>query len=237
MSLREVEYIIQPLNFHVIYLKKENYIAPEKIPIWLHNLQEYFSSKRQIEFDCKHVALLVIDMQRFFLDSDSHAFIPTSVNIIEPIKKLVELFYKKRLPVIFIKYGLSKQDRKNSAMDKWWADILSLSDPLSAIHPTFAIKTPYILSKPSYDPFYKSNFEEILRKEKVTQVVISGVHTHLCVETTARNAFSRGYTVWLPIDCLATYNEELHLGSLRAAAHCFGIPTTSALILEELKKS
>ena len=59
------------------------------------------------------------------------------------------------------------------------------------------------------------------RGQQVTDVVITGVMTHLCCETTARSAFVRGYRVWFPVDGTATFNLDFHLGTLRALAHGF----------------
>uniref|UniRef100_A0A7V0Z6J3 Isochorismatase family protein n=1 Tax=candidate division WOR-3 bacterium TaxID=2052148 RepID=A0A7V0Z6J3_UNCW3 len=50
----------------------------------------------KIDFDINTSALLVIDMQRYFLDKNSHAFLPSSKAIIPNIKKLIKFFRKKK---------------------------------------------------------------------------------------------------------------------------------------------
>ncbi len=50
----------------------------------------------KIEFNPQTSALLVIDMQRYFLDKNSHAFLPSSQAIIPNIKRLIEFFRKKK---------------------------------------------------------------------------------------------------------------------------------------------
>ena len=76
-----------------------------------------------------------------------------------------------------------------------------------------------ILIKSQYDAFYKSSLQEILEQEGVDQVVIGGVMTHLCCETTARSAFVRGYEVFFLVDGTATYNSQYHQATLRNLAH------------------
>jgi isochorismate hydrolase len=49
-------------------------------------------------------------------------------------------------------------------------------------------------------------------------VLITGVLTHMCCETTARAAFCRGHEVYLPADATASSSEDRHLGSLLAMA-------------------
>ena len=70
-------------------------------------------------------------------------------------------------------------------------------------------------------------------EEKIEQILITGVLTHLCCETTARDAFMRNFEVFFLVDATASYNEDLHLGSLRAISHGFGICLSTEEIINE----
>ncbi len=216
-------------------MKKENYFnknnKDKKILEWKKILSNYYSSKKNIKFEKDNVALLIIDMQDYFLDPSSHAYLPASETIIEPIKKLQDAFLTRNKAVFFTKYGLTKGSDDN-IMHKWWNGSLYIDDPLAKINGSFDTNEATIISKTTYDVFNGTVFLLLLAKLGYTQLVITGVTTHLCCETTARSAFCYGKDVFLPIDCLATYTEELHLNSLKAAAHGFGVPTTSKEILE-----
>ena len=84
--------------------------------------------------------------------------------------------------------------------------------------------------KNQYDAFYKTKLDQILKNIKIEQIVITGVITHLCCETTARSAFVHGYKVFFPIDGSATYNEDIHIASLINLGHGFAnIVTTLKL--------
>ena len=61
--------------------------------------------------------------------------------------------------------------------------------------------------------------------------------THLCCETTARVAFTRGYEVFFSIDGTATYNRKFHLGSLVNLAHGVAVPMLVDEIIAQLKQS
>ena len=61
----------------------------------------------------------------------------------------------------------------------------------------------------------------------VDSVIITGVMTDLCCETTARDAFTRGFRVYFMADATATNTEERHLASLRAISRGFGEVLTS----------
>ena len=92
--------------------------------------------------------------------------------------------------------------------------------------------------KGHYDAFYETSLENVLQAGDVTQVVITGLMTHLCCETTARSAFMRGYEVFLAIDGTATYTEAFHRAALLNLAHGFVMPMLVEEILsafEEMK--
>ena len=93
---------------------------------------------------------------------------------------------------------------------------------MGELHPTILQTGAEVMDKTQYDAFYNTDLETRLRDEDVTQVVIGGVMTHLCCETTARSAFVRDFDVFFLVDGTATYNLNYHLSSLRNLSHGFG---------------
>lgn len=164
-------------------------------------------------------ALLILDMQNFFHDSKSHAYIPSAKAIIKPIQTLSALFIQNNLPVIITRHINTKENAKQ--MDSWWRDILTEDSEFSPLITEFDIPQAELILKPQYDAFYDTNLNEILEKNNIEQVIITGVMTHLCCETTARSAFVQGYNVFFPIDGTATYNEKFHFSTLTNLAHGF----------------
>ena len=93
-------------------------------------------------------------------------------------------------------------------MSPWWhGDLIRPEDPLSEVSPRFDVSKGKVVEKSRYDAFYQTQLEEALRGQKISQVVICGVMTHLCCETTARSAFMRGFEVFFTVDGTATQNE------------------------------
>jgi bifunctional isochorismate lyase/aryl carrier protein len=164
-------------------------------------------------------ALLILDMQEFFFNEDSHAFIPSAHATIRPIKSLANLFISNNLPIITTRHINTRENARQ--MDYWWRDILMEDSEFSELISEFDLPQVELIIKSQYDAFYDSNLDEILQKNKIEQVIITGVMTHLCCETTARSAFVNGYNVFFPIDGTATYNEEFHLATLTNLAHGF----------------
>lgn len=164
-------------------------------------------------------ALLVLDMQRHFLDPESHAFIPSAPAIVPGLLNLIVKFQEADHPVIYTRHLNSGEDAGN--MFVWWKDLLTAEHPYSGLVEELKPFEDAAIQKPQYDAFFGTGLEEMLKFRQVTDVVITGVMTHLCCETTARSAFVRGYRVWFPVDGTATYNVDFHLGTLRALAHGF----------------
>jgi isochorismate hydrolase len=177
----------------------------------------------------KKSALLILDMQEFFLNNNSHAFIPSAQAIIKQILTLTNFFIKNNLPIITTKHINTKENAKQ--MDYWWRDILTEDSEFSRLITEFKIPQAELIIKSQYDAFYNSNLNKTLQKNKIEHIIITGVMTHLCCETTARSAFVNGYNVFFPIDGTATYNEEFHLATLTNLAHGFAnITLTNNLI-------
>ncbi len=167
----------------------------------------------------KSTALLILDMQKFFHDIKSHAFIPSAKAIIKPIISLTNLFIINNLSIITTKHINTKENAKQ--MDNWWRDILTEESEFSQLVTEFDIPQAELIIKSQYDAFFNTNLNDILQKNNIEQVIITGVMTHLCCESTARSAFVRGYNVFFPIDGTATYNEEFHYATLANLAHGF----------------
>jgi isochorismate hydrolase len=171
-------------------------------------------------------------MQEYFLNPTSHAYLPAAEAIIEPIKRLQSEFEKRNNEVFFFQYGLKPNSDDTSMMKRWWKGVLTTEDEMYKISPKFDLTNAHVIKKELYDAFVGTDLAIALDKLGYDKIVITGVATHLCCESTARSAFDHEFEVYLPIDCLATYNEEMHLNSLKAASHGFGIPITSDEILE-----
>ncbi len=185
-----------------------------------------------MKFSPENSALLVLDMQRFFLNKNSHALIPSTSCIIPVINKLVQKYYKKNLPVIFTKHINNLRNAGN--MKKWWKDLIKENSEFSEIIDEIDISKGIIIEKAQYDAFYKTELEKILKRKGIKQVVITGVMTHLCCETTARSAFIRGFDVFFVIDGTATYNYKFHLSSVLNLSHGFAVPVLSENIIKKL---
>ena len=88
-----------------------------------------------------------------------------------------------------------------------------------------------IVDKNQYSAFFKTHLDDILKKENIKDMIITGVMTNCCCETTARDAFMHGYRVFFMNDATATSSEELHLATLKNLSFGFAyVQNTQELI-------
>ena len=78
------------------------------------------------------------------------------------------------------------------------------------------------MQKHTYNAFHGTDLESHLKETGKTEIVVTGVMTNCCCETTARDAFVKGFRVFFSSDATATRNEDLHNSSLKTLA--FGFP-------------
>lgn len=89
-----------------------------------------------------------------------------------------------------------------------------------------------IVAKHRYDAFHNTDLDLILRSMGAQTLIMTGVATNVCVETTSREAYCRDYSVVFLEDCTATYDREDHQATLVNIKKSFGVVTTSKEIIK-----
>jgi len=166
----------------------------------------------------ERAGLLVLDMQRYFLEKDSHAYVPSAGAILPRVRELAKAFSSQGRPVVFTRHLNTEGDA--GQMARWWGELIKRENPLSELAPELNIGG-IVIEKSQYDAFHGTELEGLLRERGVEQLVICGVMAHLCCETTARSAFVHGFEVFFVVDGTATYNERFHRATLLNLAHGF----------------
>ncbi len=172
-------------------------------------------------------------MQRFFCDESSHAYVPNAPLIAENINKLSSYCNDISIPVISTRHINNPENA--GMMDKWWRDIISKDSPMCELAGNLVHKGSHIIDKPQYDAFYKTDLLDYLNNNNIDQIVITGVLTHLCCETTARSAFVHGFEVFFVVDATASYNDNFHTGAVINLSHGFAHTVLTDEIIAQLK--
>ena len=193
-------------------------------------------------FDRARCALLMIDMQRDFLEPGGFgAALGNDVSrlrrAIGPNQALLAAWRRAGLPVIHTREGhrpdladlpLAKLVRGGSALrigdEGPMGRILVRGEPG---HDIIAELTPRdgepVIDKPGKGAFFATDLHAILQHRGITQLVVTGVTTEVCVNTTVREANDRGYDCLVLEDCCASYIPEFHEAGLRMIAAQNGI--------------
>lgn len=193
-------------------------------------LEQYCRAKKRFKFKPKRSALIIVDAQQFFFNEKSHGYVQASNTILPNISWLVSLYREHHLPVIFTRHSL-EENESPGIMGKWWGDVIRDSNPDSQV--TFELQPrseDIVIKKNRYSAFRNTGLADILREMKVTTVVIVGVLTHLCVESTARDAFMEDFETYIVIDATASDSEKLHMSALRTLSDGFAIPVVTGEI-------
>jgi nicotinamidase-related amidase len=161
-------------------------------------------------------ALLVLDVQDYFFDASSPAFLPGSGGILPQINGLVQHAVAAHWPIIVTTHH-APTDAGNLMSRKWRHHPQgSQSDPY------FGLEMPpeaELLPKEYYSAFFRTNLADRLTGQGISTVVICGVMTHLCVDTTARHAFMLGFQPIIVEDACCSKTATYHLAAILALRH------------------
>ncbi|EHY52795.1 hypothetical protein HRR83_007656 [Exophiala dermatitidis] len=128
--------------------------------------------------------------------------------IIEPLHRFLPPTYSgKAIPL-----GHSEPEPEGSAVNDW----------------------PKVVPKNTYDAFINTNLAQVLESAGVERVVVCGVMTDCCVDTTGRSAFNRGYETWLVEDASGSANRKQHEAGLRGFGFAFGEVLRTGEVLDRL---
>ncbi len=200
---------------------------------WLDRIRPY--NQHQMRLNVAASVLLVIDMQRFFLDPASPTFTCGGLAILPTVKRLIDAFRRVDRPVIFARHVHHPSDLDSGIMGWWWEGKCLEGSPESEIHPDLApMPGEKVVFKHRYSAFYNTDLETVLRCLGVEDVVVCGIMTNLCCESTARDAYYRDYRVFFPADGTGSINEEMHVASLLNLAFGFAYVTTADAIAAQL---
>ncbi len=194
---------------------------------------EVIAKPFSFKLDPAHVVLVVIDMQRDFLESGG--FGETLGNdltlvqeIIPTVSTLLGLFRSHHLPIIHTREthlpDLSdcppaKRERGNPSLCIGdigpMGRILIRGEPGRGIVDACAARPgEIVIDKPGKGMFYATGIQETLKAMQISQLVFAGVTTEVCVQTSMREANDRGYECLLVEDATASYFPRFKTATL-----------------------
>jgi nicotinamidase-related amidase len=199
---------------------------------WLEEVRGFVAPRPHLQLDPERCALLVIDMVRYFADPDGRCFLPAAAAVAPRVAALAEAWHGTGGAVAFSRHA-HEGEHDLGMLGRFFSDHIRAGEPESELVAALApAERDLVFRKTTYDAFTGTPLAEFLEERGAEQVLVTGVLTHMCCETTARTAFCRGYEVYVAADATATTCEERHLHSLLAMADSVAVVMGTEEVLE-----
>jgi len=195
-------------------------------------------------------ALVVVDMQRGFLDPGEAMAVPPAREIVPAIQSLLSLFRDKRLPIVFTEFvysesvpvligSLHPEHRPAAPGAPRGFGMPSSSclegTPSAETVPALAPRPgEIVVRKRGYDAFIGTQLDTALRARNVTSLVVTGTMTDICVLATVTAALHREYRVTVVEDGVATLWPEIQRAALDIIARAYGRVATAKEVVDQI---
>jgi nicotinamidase-related amidase len=216
------------------------------------------------EVDWDRAALLVVDLQNYGCTAGvglaqmlserypeiAHYYLPRVTQTVIPnAQHLLEGFRAAGRRVVFTRHGPLLADGSDMIARRRRRDVEALASAGTPAlwhrgtfeHEVLAALAPVagelVIDKNTSSAFNSTGFEWLLRNLEVETLVLAGMATDMCVETTARDAADRGFNVIVVEDATATFLEHHHRAALSGFARVFGQVWDTARVLAALEAS
>lgn len=206
-----------------------------------------------IVVDPTHAALLIVDMQYASTSRDhglgarlrergrvadgTYRFDRIERLVVPNLQRLLAVARRGAVRVVYLTVGSEVSDFSDlplhmRAYNEWVGNVRGRREH-EILDELCPLETELVLNKVTTGGFSSSSLDACLRALGVTDLLIAGVSTNSCVETTARDAADRGYRTVLIDDACAAARPELHEATLTSFRRFFGrVATTDELIAE-----
>lgn len=195
-----------------------------------------------------HTALLAIDVQNDFCAPGGHTEaglgrdVADCQAVVEPIERLAAAARRAGVPVVWIKADYDRAflsppiharqvargiEKAYCVSGTWGAEFYRVSPEDGDL----------VIEKHRHSAFAGTELDQVLRDRGVRTLAVAGVQTHVCVESTLRDASARGYYVVVPSDCVGSYDRDLHDKTLRCVEAHFGEVVASADLIARWQRT
>ena len=224
--------------------------------------EELFQSKLQRIKDSHRVergrtALLVIDMQHGFLDEGASLEVPKGREIVPHVHRLVRACRSKNVPVIFTEFVYATSvpclrgdpfgpEHLPAAAGGPTGFGLPSSNCLigpkagegpesaATIEPLAPRDDELVIRAHTYDKFYGTPLDLALRSQNIDRLIVTGVTTDVCVNSTILAAANRNYRVIAVTDGMATIHDHIHDACLQIWENKFARLCSTVDVLDEI---
>ncbi|WP_436700070.1 cysteine hydrolase family protein [Nocardioides sp. BYT-33-1] len=208
-----------------------------------------------MQFSPSGSALVIIDMQRYFLDPRGplgvqfrHSF-PTLADdfyhtvresLIPNVLQVLEAYRAARHPVVHVTTG-AQGDGRRELLPHMRSRFADERDPSQSVDGGLVCSSEWheivpelspqpgeiVLNKVTRSPFTSTGIDSVLRNMRVEQLLVGGVASDACVQITALDASDRGYGTFVLDDATAAFDARAHRSAMESFQRLWGVVLTS----------
>lgn len=141
-------------------------------------------------------------------------------SIVPNIKEVIEKARSSGIPVVYV--NDSHLPGIDYELRLWGEHAVKGSGGSSVIDELKPDKNDFVIEKRRYSAFFETGLDLLLRELGVDTLVLTGIHTHVCVLHTAADAFFRGYNLVIVKDAVNAFTEEDHTWGLKYMERIYG---------------
>jgi len=193
--------------------------------------------------DPAHTALLVVDVQNDFcakggyIDQTVRADVSGAEGVANAIIPVVESARASGVPVIWIRATYDWKNLHGPMLVKYReAGFNAVCCAEGSWGADWYIVRPApgeeIVTKHRYSAFVGTNLDDLLRARRIRSLVVTGVATNVCVDSTLRDGFLRGYYIVVPKEAVGCPSKELHEATLKNVQFLLGDVVSNTQLIE-----
>ncbi|MBJ9986746.1 isochorismatase family protein [Acinetobacter sp. S40] len=185
--------------------------------------KDYPAAKVRWKIDKKRAALLIHDMQDYFINfygEDS----PLIQDVINNIVQLKTWCMENHIPVFYTAQPAEQKDEDRALLnDMWGPGLTAYPEQAEIVEKLSPTQQDHVLTKWRYSAFYNSDLQKILKETEKDQLIICGVYAHIGVLQTAAEAFMNGIQPFVVGDSVADFSLTEHLFALQYVHRNLGV--------------
>ena len=208
--------------------------------------------RRALPLEPGRTALLVVDMQRAFVERGQAMEVPPAREVVPRIQELLAIFREKGLPVVFTEFTYSPAapllvgelhpEHRPAAtgaatgFGRPSSSCLEGEDNVGVIPELAPHADELVVRKHYYDGFNGTVLDGALRARGVTTVVVTGTMTDICVLATVIGAFNREYRLVVVEDAVATLWPEIQRATLDIVRRAYARVLSAKELADEVAR-
>lgn len=193
-------------------------------------------NNRQSGLSDERIAILVNDMLNDFIKGTLRS--DRASKIVSPIKDLISVARTKGIPIFYCNDEHLESDPE---LKIWGPHSMKGTEGSQVIQELKPDRQDHIVPKRFYGAFDSTNLDTLLNEtykgKGASTLIITGIHTHICIKHTSYGAFTKGYNIIIPEDAVNAFTKEDHESGLSYIKNHYGAKVTrTSEIIKNLTK-